>query len=474
MSKRDEIEDLVKRYEEALSEGRSIYFDADQFSDLAVYYDAMEDLDSAKELLDVGLRIHPENEQLLIKRAKILVYEGEYGEALKILRVSVSSSSYEYELYLLQIECLLQMLKEVEATELVRIVLEEETESLNTVYAEIGFLYSDANYYSQAISFFERSIQIHPAPIEVLSDLGYCYEMQGNFKDAMLTYNKLLDIDPYNYNTWLNLSKLQILEDDYATALDSLDFALTINDSDVDILKLKAHCLSVLGREQEAIELFEILLGTEIEDSSIYLLVSECYTNLSLFDRALDSLNSYKNLEGETQEYFIKKIALYVLMDQLSHALNVTEEAMSKLGELFDLLIIAGNIKYDTQNYREARQDYLKAYALNSSSLDVLDRLSVTDIKLGLFDSAISHTELLLLLGGDEIEVKQRLALLYFEVDDKEKFNSVLDDLNEDELGMLFSLFYSPEHPELFDRGLLVRSLNEARECRTLFKNLKY
>ncbi len=60
MSKKD-ISILVTKYEQSVESGKPIYLDADEFDELAEYYDSLEKTDVARRIVDAGLTIHPAN-----------------------------------------------------------------------------------------------------------------------------------------------------------------------------------------------------------------------------------------------------------------------------------------------------------------------------------------------------------------------------------------------------------------------------
>ena len=473
MSREEEMLDLIKRYEQALSEDKAIYFDADEFSDLATYYDAQGDLDAAKDVIRLALKIHPENDVLMIKKAKILAYEERYEDALHLLEGV--SSGYDFDMFMVKMECLLELGQLDEAEKVAQVIEENEKgEEFYLVLSEIGFLYAEVDQFEVAITFFERSLAMNPENIDALSDLGYSYEMIGDFENAIRTCNKILDIDAYNYETWVNLGKLYSLSEGYEKAIDAFDFALTINDEDISILKLKAHCLSLSGRALEAILVFKELLEKEPDDSALYLLLCECYTSLELFSEALEMLDKYKENEGETKDFFIKKAIVFYQMGKYQQALLLVDIALKEFGNQVDLLLLSGDIKFNANNKEAAERDYRAAYLLEKDNTEVLDKLAVTAISLEDYGQAIEYTLEQLEADSSPVEVRQRLALLYFEVDDEKNFNEVLSDFRDDDLLELFRLFYEPEHPEYFDREKLLSALNDARECRTLFKNLRH
>lgn len=470
MAEKD-ISKLVQKYEEALELGKSIYLDADEFSELAEYFDSQDDIETAREVIDSGLAIHPESASLLLRKAKFAVYDAEYAKALRLLN---SSTSYDFELYLVKIECFLQLGLPAEAYELTKDILENEDSDLDNALAELGFLYVEADYFDEAILYFNKSLEYKADNLDVLSDLAYAYEMLGDYNTAIEVSNKILDSDPYSYEAWLNLGKLYSLKDEFGKAVDAFDFALTINDADESILKLKAHCLSLSNRVEEAIEIFNTLLTNNSEDTSIYFLLAECYQSLEMFDEALEYLNKYEILEGITVELISKKVQIFLQKGDIDGAFNIVKNELKGNPESVYLNMIAGEVKLKQNLYDEAESYLLSIFDDNQDDFHLLDMLAVVNIKKEYYQKAISYTEKMLDIDPTNLEVKQRLALLYFEIDDKSQFNDLLEQFTDKELLSLFRFIYEPKSDDNFDRDQLIFYLNEARECRTLFKNLKY
>lgn len=466
------ISTLVKRYEEAQESGKNAYFDADEFSELADYYDGLEDLETARTIINSGLAIHPGNTPLLVKKAKLAVYDGEYDKALQLLQ---SSTEYDFDLYLLRIECHLQLGQYEKAYRLSEELLEkEEDESIDNIFAELGFLHVEADCFKEAILYFEESLKANAGNIDVLSDLAYAYEMVGNIDEAIATTNKILDLEPYTYEAWINLGKLYSMNEDYERAIDAFDFALTVNDADSNIIKLKAHCLSLSGRAMEAIDIFNDLLLSNPDDTSICFLLAECYQSLEMYDEALASLDLYEMLDSESEELFAKRAHLYLLKDDYDKATLAIQKGLEKSPDSLDLRMVSAEVAFKQGLYDMAKNIYLKLYEFNRDDFFLIDKLAIVSIKSEDYREAASYTEKLLDMDPNNMSIKVRLALLYFEIDDKDEFNAILDQFTDKELSSLFQLIYTPQSSNYFDRDMLISYLNKARETRTLFKNLKY
>lgn len=468
MAKKD-ISEIIKKYEQKFVSGKSVYLDADEFDELAEYYDTHNNIDSARDVVEDGLSIHPESRSLLIKKAKFLVYDGEYSRALRLLNNTFSE--YDFDLFLLKIECYLQLGLHAEAYEMVKEMLEkEEEEDMDTILSEVGFLYVEADLFDEAILYLEKSLDYNATKTDVLGDLAYSYEMVGNFNAAIDTTNKILDIDPYSYEAWVNLGKLYSLQEMFEKAVDAFDFALTINDHDTNVIKLRAHCLSLSGRTDEAIEIFKELLETRSEDISINLLLAECYQSLDMYDEALIYLARYaKSIDSMSDPNDI-----YPEEGNLEMALEIVLQSLDSDHLSPELNKIAGDIYFKRSQYNEAEKYFLKANERSGDQVPLLDRLAIVSIKKEEYEAAVGYMNRILALEPDNKQAQQRLALLYFELNDIEKYDTMLNSFSAEDLRALFDLIYKTGPDTEFSRETMMHILNEARECRTLFKNLKY
>jgi tetratricopeptide (TPR) repeat protein len=463
---------LVKHYQEARKSGKSLYLDADEFSDLADYFDQEDDLDAVREIVNMGLAIHPGNTSLLVKKATLATYDEEYEQALALLN---HLSEYDFDLYMVRIECYLQLGRYADAFRCSEELLEKEDEEpLDNVFAELGFLHMEADCFKEGVSYFQESLKYDPENIDVLADLSYAYEMLGNFDAAVETTNRILDIEPYTYEAWVNLGKLYSLNEEFEKAIDAFDFALTINDSDNIVLKLKAHCLSLSGRAEEAIEDFNSLLQNDPEDTSIYFLLFECYESLEMHEEALSCLKKYEAIEGETADLLAKEAYICLAQGDWERAMSIVRKGMEQTPDSLDFSLIGGEIEFQQRNYKEAEHYYLGVYDRNQDNFQLIEKLAMVYIKMEDYRQAVLYTEKLLELEPDNLGVKQKLALLYFELGDEKGFNTILNQFSDKELMTLFELIYTPQLPNSFNRNMLIAYLNKAREARTLFKNLKY
>jgi hypothetical protein len=79
-------------------------------------------------------------------------------------------------------------------------------------------------------------------------------------------------------------------------------------------------------------------------------------------------------------------------------------------------------------------------------------------------------------IAPDFPTVKSRLAFIRFEIGSKEPFDEIMSQFTDDELRALLNLLTDNEETDFssYSREKILVRLNEARENRVLFKNIKY
>ena len=130
----------------------------------------------------------------------------------------------------------------------------------------------------------------------MLIDLAYANEMKGDFGRAIEYNNRLLDLDPYSFEGWVNIGKLYSMNKQYDKAIDAFDFALTINENDVSALKMKALSLYLNDNAPEAIHVFRVYTHIA-DDESLYDSLLEGYEALEQYDQMSRVIDIRKRFE---------------------------------------------------------------------------------------------------------------------------------------------------------------------------------
>ena len=471
-----DIRALIKKYELMRYDGKSIYFDPDDFAILADYYNDFGDISEAKYIVELGLGMHPGSTQLMVVKAKVLIASEEYQDAYDYLAIiGDDESSVDY--LQVKIECLLNLDKVDEADALVEKVLTaddlDELE-LYTFLSETGYLYNDVDIYDKAIKLQEAALKIDNSDVELLVDLSYGYEMMTNFTKAIEINNLILDINPYSFEAWVNLGKLHSMLQEYDKAIDAFDFALTIEEDELSVLKMKALTLYLNDNVEEAVSIFRECLKNAPDDESLYNSLLEGYEVMEQYAEMLELIAQKEERFG-SEGITLQRAHVFLTQERYKEAEELFKKIPDADKNSYDYYILEGELAIYNEDYESAEIAYTLALLDSPDDELVIDKLANLNIEQEKYENAAVFLNQLLVLNPEFPTAKARLAFLRFEIGAKEPFDEIMSQFTDNELRALLSLLSSQDidYSE-YDRKQLLTRLNEARENRVLFKNIKY
>lgn len=470
------VTELVRKYERNSEEGKMIYFDASDFGLIIDYYIDEYFYEDAEDVIEIALSIHPNNDQIKFQMARVLVYTGRNENAEEYIDSLLDDGSMD--LLLLKIENLFHLIKDQEAEDIINKKLDElpNDESKADFLAQVGILSIEADDLFTGIDYLEQSLDFYETNDPyVYNELIYAYETTGDYESAIYHCNRLLDIDPYSYDNWLSMGKIYSLNKQYDKAIVAFDFAHTIKEDEVSALKMKALTLYLNDNVEEAIRVFWNCVEKTPSDESLYDSLIEGYEYLEQYDKVSEIIDRKEKLFGE-RGIIIRRALLALLMDDVALARKLYDEVPEVDKNSLDYHMLSGELYLIDKNYRDSEAAFMKAALLSNHNEEVIDRLANVSVAQDKYEQAAEYLEQLIRLDPDYPTAKARLAFMRFEIGVKEPFDKVVEKFTNDELRAILRVVAGSDNSDFsdFDREKMLIRLNEARENRVLFKNIKY
>ena len=340
---------------------------------------------------------------------------------------------------------------------------------------ETAYLLNDVDRFDRAITFLEESMKIDDANIDAIVDLAYAYEMKGDLEKAIEQNNRLLDIDPYSYDAWVNIGKLYSMNREYDKAIDAFDFALTINENDLSVMKMKALSLYLNDNTSEAVSIFEECLKQSPDDETLYDSLFEAYEVMEQYDEMMKLIDKKEALFG-SEGILVKRAIVHLNREEIDKAKELFEQIPEGEKESLDYYMLEGELAFYDNDLKRAEAAYMKAALISEENEEILDRLANISLAQEKFEQAATYLEELLEIAPDFPAARSRLAYIRFEIGSKEPFDQIMAQFSDEELRALLSLISGSSEEEYpnYSREKMLTRLNEARENRVLFKNIKY
>jgi tetratricopeptide (TPR) repeat protein len=236
--------------------------DLNQYSKLSAYYKSLNQLDTATEVLNEGLKIEPRYADYYNSLAIIAHLNGDVQTEFDLYQKAISYdflySAGHYNLALLYEE-IKNDLKDalVEAkialefeptpshTALVMLIYDElgqPTQSLRyenellsmsnidaSSYNSLGLKYMDANNYSKAEIYLRKAIATDPTMPNPYNNLGIVLASTNRIDEAESSYQKAIQLNPEYANAYSNLGIIYTDKKQYQTAIDTFKKAIQLN-----------------------------------------------------------------------------------------------------------------------------------------------------------------------------------------------------------------------------------------------------
>lgn len=450
----DEIRRVVSRYEHMLASGRKEYFDEDDLLDVAdYYYNDMSRPDDATMCLDYVIKLHPDCTMAYLMKAEILYYQDKTSEAWKILRGLDDSGDSDVLYY-----CGLFSLEEgkyEEAAEYYRKAYFAQAGGGTEMFCQIVWDYLDHNITAGLDRWFALLPERQQHDLDVMEARAEYLRQKGDLTAAADIEEKLIAKDPYNVTYWNGLTKLHYQNADYASAKESVKYALDIDPDNTESLMLAAEIALEQEQWKKANEYYDRYIALEDRDALAYYNNARALSYMGRYNDAavqLDYALKYSDKEHLTKADVLEQYALiYWKLGKPSMAKKILDKAHKEglpetiyLLKLIHLNLETGNEKKMGEYVERVTQGIIRGEMPPNVLLYTLISYEKYDLAQRAIDEILQGLPVL-----EPLCLAFR-AMIYFHSGDKQKF---LDNLKRavDEDEEVAHSILRPIFPESLD-----------------------
>ena len=340
-----EVQALIQRFENIISQGAVQYLDTDDLETIIDCYIAIDQLDKARIALDYAYRIHPASTEIHCKEGKLLLMEGNYEEAIKILD-AIPNPEPDYIAILA--ECHLRMYNFPKSKELFSQYLTLcNPNELAAIFTDIASLYNTHNQPDLALEFIESGIALFPDDITLITEKAIALEQTEQLDEAAKLFTTALDNNPYQPELWCMLGSILFRQNNFTEAIRAYDYALAIEPNDTLTRLQRGHCLFNLGQFSEAIEPYEEYLTEHPDDAIVITFLAETYENIDNLQRAKELYLQALEIYDEIPEAWIGLASCQHDIDGLITAYETIKKADEKFPENQHIIYCMSRIEAD-------------------------------------------------------------------------------------------------------------------------------
>jgi tetratricopeptide (TPR) repeat protein len=310
-----------------------------------------------------------------------------------------------------------------------------------TGYYELGQLLADDKQSDEGQKMALKAVELDPENVWYQVFLAEVCQQNGDYKQAIEVYSKILDKHPDKIEYYYRLATLYLVTNHLKEAVDVYDRLENKTGISEEISLQKEKILLDLKEPDRARKELENLVDAYPDNPRYLSILAEFYMDAGQRDKAFDlykkiaaldpgnpyihmSLADYYRKTGDRQKAFEElklgfanpsldiDTKVNILLSFYS-ANQVTDEFIKQAFELSEILVqthpkdpkshsIYGDLLLQDKKYNEAKSEFLKVIALDSSKYVVWEELIRLDVQLENYKDMADHSQKAIELFPDQ------------------------------------------------------------------------
>jgi tetratricopeptide (TPR) repeat protein len=243
----------------------------------------------------------------------------------------------------------------------------------------LGRLYRLNNDLSKAEAEFKTAVKLQPNSEEAVTTLAYLYNEEGDTSRAVQVLSSVPD-DGRSAKMYSALGYTYEQQKQYKEAINAYRHAIELDRDNLDAIRGLAENLMNDGQTEAALEQYKVIADANPEDAQTYLHMAEIYRKSGKFDLALENLKKAETMVQDSIEVPYNMAAVYQAQGRYDEAAQTLQDLLKKTekpdnsytqGERNNRAVFLerlGTVYRDQAKYPEAVDVFRKMVALGDDN----------------------------------------------------------------------------------------------------------
>ena len=243
----------------------------------------------------------------------------------------------------------------------------------------LGRLYRLDNELQKAEGEFKTAVKLQPDSEEAVTTLAYLYNEEGDTTRAVQALTAVPDASR-SAKLYSALGYTYEQQKQYKEAIDAYRHAIELDRDNLDAIRGLAQNLLNDGQTDAALEQYKVIADANPEDAQTYLKMAEIYRRNGKFDLALENLKKAESMVQDSIEVPYNIAAVYQAQGRYDEAAKVLQDLLDKTekkdgtysqGEKNNRAVFLerlGTVYRDQQSYQQAVDTFRKMLSLGDEN----------------------------------------------------------------------------------------------------------
>lgn len=380
--------------------------------------------ESVKSLNRV-IEMHPENTYALVRKAMILVRIGKVDEALVFVDMALRIDNNSLEIMRVKRDICIHN-KDFEASvKVCKHILAKDKGDTDTM-VKLAKVYMGQKMYREAASTLIDAEETRRNDLEILGLMRLTYHAIEDYKKESAVCKQILDIDPEDKDTMLALADAYVQMNMNTEASVIYDRLRTLMPQDSELALKKAKASEDAGT---AMAILKESLENDPDNDSILMEISRIADQQGCYDEASEYAQRAVDANPKSSETHLLKARLLLGAGDPNGAIAAINTAIPLVETVSPMLWkYMGDAQESLADHENAMISYDTAIKLGMDDAEVYRERGSVQEKLGMTDAALNSYSLACSKDSDDVNSRERMAVIYLAEGDDAAAAKVLDE----------------------------------------------
>jgi tetratricopeptide (TPR) repeat protein len=270
-------------------------------------------------------------------------------------------------------------------------LLQEDPDNANILNL-LGLVFYRQKKYDRAVEYIKRALAIAPDAYFYLN-LGNIYYDMGEIDNAISEYNKSLELEKNNIKVLFSLAECYKRKNNFESAIIQYNNALNLRPNDIEICMNIVVLYLDIKKKEEALEILETIIKNNPEEVEVLLNLGLYYVEEDMPDKALEVYNRILQMKPGSYKAYLNLACLYYETYEHDKSIECCNKALDLKPEYPDAYLNLGNAYKAMKDIPRAMGFYEKALHLRPNYVEAHFNLSTTCLLTEVYETGWKHYE---------------------------------------------------------------------------------
>jgi len=281
-----------------------------------------------------------------------------------------------------------------------------------------GVAYEKLGDHRQAISDYDRVIEIDPKYADAYSNRGITYDKLGNHRQAIEDFERAIEINPQYADAYSNRGAAYGVLGNYRQAISDYDRAIEFNPEHAEAFNNRGVAYGKLGDQRQAISDYNRAIEFNPKYADAYDNRGAAYGELGNHRQAISDYDRAIEINPEYAEAYYNRGLAYGRLGDYRQAISDYDKAIEINPQYADAYINRGGSYGILGNYRQAISEYDRAVEINPEHAQAFNNRGLAYGRLGDHRKAVLDYNRAIEINPDYANAYYNRAAAYVELGD--------------------------------------------------------